>query len=84
MTITIRLNHELEANLENLAQIEGITKSVLVRRCIENYIKNKRDQKTPWELGKGMFGKYGSGQKNLSIDRKKIIREKIHAKKNSH
>ena len=33
-----------------------------------------------WELGKNLFNKHSSGQGNLSKDRKKIIRDKLHAK----
>ena len=84
MSVTIRLNKELEDFIEEESRNEGITKSELIRHCIENYYDKIQTQQTPWELGKDYFGKNGSGNPNLSKNRKKIIRDKIHAKKGNN
>jgi hypothetical protein len=34
-----------------------------------------------WKLGKNVFGRFGSGNGNLSVDRKVILREKLRTKK---
>ena len=79
MSITINLNPSLEKELESLVEIEDINISLLVQQFLEGLIQEKR-QSSAWELGQDLFGKYGSGQGNLAQDRKKILREKIHAK----
>ncbi len=75
--ITVRLKPELEKILEITAEQFGMTKSELVRRSIEEYLKKLEVKVTPWELGKDLFGKYSSGKRNLSKDRKKILRQKL-------
>lgn len=35
---------------------------------------------SPYELGKALFGKYGSGKNNLSKDYKKPLKGKLHEK----
>ena len=84
MTITVRVDKEFEATLETLASREGVSKSALIRQCLEEFVDRKKSETTPWSLGKTVFGKHGSGKGNLSVNRKKIIREKIHAKRNTH
>jgi hypothetical protein len=79
MSITINLDPHLEKELESLVEIEGINIPLLVQQYLESLIREKC-QPTAWELGQDLFGKYGSGQGNLAKDRKKILREKIHAK----
>ncbi len=70
--ITVRIKPEIEQTLEALASEEGISKSALIRECLEEFIGRKEDEKSPWELGKKIFGMYGSGRGNLSTDRKNI------------
>lgn len=81
--ITVRLNEHLERTLKSLAEKEGLTKSALIRHCLEEFVTRKQIEDSPWNIGKDLFGKYGSGQGDLSIHRKQIVRAKIHAKFNS-
>jgi predicted DNA-binding protein len=75
--ITVRLKPELEKVLEVTAKKFGITKSELVRRSIEDYLKKLEKKTSAWEVGKELFGKYSSGKGNLSTDRKKILKQKL-------
>jgi len=75
--ITIRLKPEFEKMLEITAKQFGMSKSELVRRSIEEYLKKLEMKASPWELGKDLFGKYSSGKGNLSKDRKKILKQKL-------
>ncbi len=81
MPISIRLDPKTEKTMERIARSEGKTKSSLIRHLILDYIDRKSSVTTPWELGKYRFGKTGSGSGRLSLDRKKILREKLYAKK---
>jgi len=78
--IALRLNTELEKDLDKFAQNLGISKSELVRRSIEAYLQTL-EKPNAWELGSQYFGKYGSGQDDLSTNRKSILKEKLKAKK---
>ena len=78
--ITLRLDSELEKNINNTAHQMGVTKSELIRQSITAFIE-KIEHPSPWELGNNLFGKYASGKDNLSRDRKSIVKEKIRAKR---
>ncbi|RLC25346.1 MAG: CopG family transcriptional regulator [Deltaproteobacteria bacterium] len=78
--ISLRLNPELEQDMQNTAKILGVTKSELIRKSIYEYI-NKIVHHSPWEIRKDYFGKYSSGQGNLSAYRKTLLKTKIMAKR---
>ncbi len=78
--ITLRLDSKLEKTINTVAHQLGVSKSELIRTSIIEYI-DRLDKPTPWELGGDIFGRYASGQNNLSKDRKSILKEKIRAKR---
>jgi RHH-type rel operon transcriptional repressor/antitoxin RelB len=82
MTITIRIDPQLQAELDRLARLEGVSRSDVVRESLVCYLAEKKESVTPWELGKDVFGRYASGRTDLSAERKKILKEKLRAKKN--
>ncbi len=77
--ITLRLDSELEQNINKIAHKMGVTKSELIRKSITAFIE-KIEHPSPWELGSNLFGKNASVKDNLSKDRKSIIKEKIRAR----
>lgn len=83
MTISVRLDDHLEAGLEKAARSAGISKSDLIRKCLEEYLTRQTLDRLPWQLGKELFGKVGSGRSDLSVNRKQILRKKIHAKQSA-
>ncbi len=78
--LTIRLDKDLEKDIESIAKQSNKTKSELVRECMAEYVINY-EKPTPWELGEEFFGKHSSGQNDLSKDRKQLLTEIIKAKK---
>ncbi len=84
MSISLRLDSSLERELNKHARIIGKSKSEIIRNLISDFVKKKSKKLTPWELGKKVFGREGSGRGNLSMDRKSILKEKLNAKKNSY
>ncbi|MCF6259688.1 MAG: ribbon-helix-helix domain-containing protein [Gammaproteobacteria bacterium] len=78
--ITLRLDPKLEKTINDAAHRLGLSKSELIRKSVTEYI-NKLEKPSPWELGSDFFGKYASGQGNLSRDRKALLKEKIRAKR---
>jgi hypothetical protein len=84
MSISLRLDSKLERELTNYARIMGKPKSELIRNLISDFLKKEAKNFTPWELGKSVFGREGSGRGNLSRDRKSILKGKLNAKKNRY
>jgi hypothetical protein len=84
MTISLRLERDIELELELAARSAGASKSALVRSLISDYLKKKTERLTPWETGKEVFGRYGSGSATRSVDRKAILKDKLRAQRRSH
>ena len=78
--ITLRLDQELEQHINITAKNLGLTKSELIRKSITEYLY-KLKQPDAWEIGEDLFGKYSSSLGNLSVDRKKLAKSKIRAKR---
>lgn len=78
--ITLRLDPELEQTVSRAAKNLGLSRSELIRRSLVEYIA-RIEGPNAWEVGRDLFGKYSSGQDNLSSDRKAIVRRKIEAKR---
>jgi predicted DNA-binding protein len=78
--LTIRLDRNLEEQIENISVSLGITKSEIIRKSLLEYLDNLQ-KLNAWELGKNYFEKYSSNSGNLSTDRKSIFKQKISQKK---
>lgn len=79
--ITLRLDQKLETDIQATATMMGLSKSELIRVSVTEYIQ-KQKKPNAWDLGTELFGKYASGDGNLSSNRKAIMKEKIRAKQN--
>jgi RHH-type transcriptional regulator, rel operon repressor / antitoxin RelB len=78
--ITLRLDPTLEQKINNVAKDLGLSKSELVRKSLVEYL-TKVNRQNAWEIGQDLFGKYASGRRNLSSDRKDILKDKLKAKR---
>lgn len=78
--ISLRLPRELEIKLTEISQIEKTSKSSLIKKAIGQYIQEYEAQSSPFELGKDLFGKYGSGNSDLSRNYKSKLKDKLRAK----
>jgi predicted DNA-binding protein len=78
--ISIRLDSDLEDKLKQIAEAEKLTKSDVIKRALKLYFKEYEHQKSAYELGDDLFGKYGSGKGNLSMDYKIILKSKLNEK----
>ncbi|MDZ7700612.1 MAG: hypothetical protein U5J98_00310 [Halobacteriales archaeon] len=77
--ITLRLDPKLEQQVSQTAKYLGLSKSELIRKSLVDYIE-KLDKQNPWESGQDLFGKYSSGQNDLSSSRKEFLKDKLRAK----
>ena len=80
---SIRLSPELEEKLKTFSEVNNITKTDIIKQALEAYFFEFEKKMSPYELGKDLFGKYGSGHKELSKTYKKVLKDKLR-EKHSH
>lgn len=80
MTLTVRLEPELEILLEDHCQAEGTTKSAVVTQALRQYLLTLRQKRTPYELGADLFGADDSAASDTSHTYKRRLKEKLRAK----
>lgn len=76
---TIRLNDDLNNKLITLKNIEHVTKTEIIKRAIAEYYEHHVIEKTPYELGEELFGKFGDSP-DLSASYKSRLKRKLHDK----
>ena len=76
---TLRLNDDLDNKLALLKEMENTTKTEIIKKAIIEYYEHHITKKTPYEMGKELFGKYGSDS-DLSKKYKERLKEKYSAK----
>ena len=57
---TVRLNEEIDGKIALLMEMEHTSKSEIIKRAIVEYYEQHIREKTPYELGKDLFGNHGS------------------------
>ena len=72
----------LEQIINFLQQIPKNKREIFYHKKID-ILNFKNKQKSAYELGKNLFGRYSSGKTNLSTTYKNRLKDKIYAK-NSH
>ena len=75
-----RLPGTLEERLERMAESTGTSKSRIIRDALERYLDEFDSSRTPFDLGKDLFGPAGSGRKDLSTAYKRLLKEKLREK----
>ena len=78
--ISLRLTSDLEDKLNKISKNENISKSEIIKRALILFFKEYQKKHNPYDLGKDLFGQYGSGIGNLSKNYKKIIKDKLNEK----
>jgi predicted DNA-binding protein len=81
VTISLRLDDQLSKRIASLARAKGVSKSELIRKCLQDYLAGPEQEATAWDLGEHLFGCYKSGQGDLSMRAKEIARARIHARR---
>jgi predicted DNA-binding protein len=77
---TVRLPDYLEDRLKAESQAQQKPKSEFVRDALAQYFTDADTERTSYEIGADLFGRYGSGDGNLSASYKERLRDKINAK----
>jgi predicted DNA-binding protein len=83
MTVSVRLDPDLEQQLTRVSEQTGVSKSQIIKQSLIAYLHTAKP-KTPYELGEDLFDGEGSGEGDLSSTAKikarmtEIIRAKTH------
>jgi RHH-type transcriptional regulator, rel operon repressor / antitoxin RelB len=78
MTLTVKLDPELERALAKRSAEKGVSKSVVVKRALTEYLA--KETPSAYEVGKDLFGRFSSGEGDLSIRRHERYAELVDAK----
>lgn len=78
MTLTVKLDADLEVALERRCAADGATKSALVHAALRDYLARAR---SPYELGRDLFGRHASGRRDLSSNRRELYAQLTDAKR---
>ena len=83
MTLTVRLDAQLEEQLESYCRKRRKTKSEVLTRLLRDHLAAANETaKTPYQLAKefGLIGAVASGRKDASENRKRYLKQLLRAK----
>ena len=80
---TVRLPADTRNKLLTLSRFKGKTKSDIIKESLDLYYEREEGEIDSFALGESYFGKYASGEDDLSTTYKKRVKEKIRAKLNT-
>lgn len=87
MTLTVRLEPELEDQLEDYCQAEGTTKTAVVTQALREFLNTLRQQRTPYEIYREVVAEIGgmdqpapNGMDDNAANYKKRIKDILRAK----
>jgi predicted DNA-binding protein len=81
---TVRLPLDIDMRLAMLTKMWQKTKSQVIKEILESFFRTQENEESSYALGKDFFGRYGSGNGNLSKDYKKLIKGKLYDKHHPH
>lgn len=76
---TIIIDDELNNKLLTLVNLKQVTKTEIIKRAIVEYYEHHIFDKTPYELGEGLFGNFGDDLE-LSVNHKSKLKGKLYDK----
>ena len=81
---TARLPPATRNKLLTLSRVKGKTKSDIIKESLDLYYEREENDIDSFTLGEQFFGRYSSGEANLSTSYKERVKEKLRAKHDSH
>ena len=78
--LTVRLPEDLEREVERLAAEERTTKTHIIREALERYVQSRQIERSSFEVGEPLFGRYSSGSSDRSVTYKERLKKKLRAK----
>ncbi|MGH6814679.1 MAG: DUF6290 family protein [Hyphomicrobiaceae bacterium] len=91
MTISVRIDEDMEARVRRLLAEHGGSLSDFVRQAIAEKLDREAKKPiadeanpSPYEIGKHLFGKYKSGIDDLGSNHEKYLRKKFRIKQRGY
>jgi predicted transcriptional regulator len=78
---SVRLPEEVDKKLETLANQKNVSRSIIIKEALVEYMAKEEKYNQPYEAGAQYFGKHGSGEKDRSVTYKSRIKDKIRDKR---
>jgi Arc/MetJ-type ribon-helix-helix transcriptional regulator len=78
--LVVRLPDELEQEMNRIASAKHRTHSEVIREALTRYVESYRTERPAYELGKDLFGSYGSGDIGRSSHYKGELKKRLRAK----
>ena len=84
--LAVRLPEELEYKLNRFSKISHKTKTDVVKEALVLFFKTESENaaQSPYTLGEELFGRYESGQNDLSSTYKQKLKGKLSEKYHTH
>ncbi|MBN2826104.1 MAG: hypothetical protein JXQ76_12310 [Campylobacterales bacterium] len=83
--VAVRLDSLLEEQLNHYIKEHDMTKTQVIKDALQSFFDtHSSTKKTPYELGKDLFGLDGSGDGTLSTMHQKHYKAKLREKYRSH
>jgi hypothetical protein len=79
---TVRLDSDIEFKLNELSIFTHKSKSEVIKQALEDYFNIHLNPSSPYEIGKYLFGNYGSDSNDNSEKYKSKLKDKINEKYN--
>ena len=80
-TISLRVTAQEVATIQRLAKALGLTQSDVLRWGIVALQNQLQEERSSYELGVDLFGRYGSGRADGSVRRRSRYKEAVGAKR---
>lgn len=82
MTLTVRLEPELEKALERHCEKTGATKSRVITKLLRDHLKQEKQIKSAYEIAEelGLIGCVKGGPKDVARNANKYLRRALRAK----
>ncbi len=79
MTLTVRLPNVLEENLAEYCVAHGVNRSEAVKRAITRLVSADSDVRTPYDLGRDLFGPETDVEPSddIAANTQRLLREKF-------
>ena len=83
MTLTVRLDPQLEKELERYCRKQRQTKTEVLTKLLRDHLAvADGSAKTPYEIARemGIIGSFASGRRDIAANRKRHLKAKLRAK----
>jgi hypothetical protein len=78
--VNANLPSDYEKKLEKIANSLNLSKEQLAESILRQYLDEQSAETRPFELGRDLFGKFGSGDGSLSTARSRVLKERLREK----